>query len=134
VELGYVRSGHSQRTSPAAPMYIMVAIDGFSRIVPVVLEPASDASGAQVSGNLKIPAQTRGLVRTADKREFAPRVGHSTTIILSMCSVTYSDLIGMLTDLPLKGQFFHREAENRPFRRRPRDAENLKFEFILNLV
>ena len=27
------------------------------------------------------------------------------------------------TDLPLKGQFFHREAENRPFRR-PRDAKN----------
>ncbi len=73
--------------------YIVVAIDGFSRFV--VLLPACDASGASVAGFLLKLVGWLGRPKCT-QRQFGRTVGHSTTIILSMCSVIYWALIGML--------------------------------------
>ena len=37
------------------------------------------------------------------------------------------------TDLPLKGQIFHREAENR-LSRRPREAKKTQFQMIFKMI
>ena len=55
----------------------------------------------------------------------AVRVGTRERIVQTHASIM------VRTDLPVKGQIFHREAENRLFRR-PREAKKLNFKCILN--